>query len=235
MKIIPALTGPMSGKLGGMVASRNRGGQYFRRKAVPVNPDSTRQVEVRSNFATLISYWNNLLTPAERDSWTQWAANTPRIDSLGQTHILTGQNAFVGFNSLRLQAGLTVLEENTGVYNRGEAASIASAVFINTPPVALDVTLTYSANPSADGSALIYIGRPQNLSVNFYKGPYRFAQAVPVVENTPITINDIAETVWPYPIPENVKLPMRVVTTYVDGRYTDGFDTLVEPGTIPPP
>lgn len=235
MKIIPALTGPMSGKLGGMVASRNRGGQYFRRKAVPVNPDSTRQVEVRSNFATLISYWNNLLTPAERDSWTQWAANTPRIDSLGQTHILTGQNAFVGYNSLRLQAGLAVVEENTGVYNRGEAAAIASAEFINAPPVALDVTLTYASVPSANGNALIYIGRPQNLSVNFYKGPYRFTQAFPVIAGTPITINDIAETVWPYPIPENIKLPMRVVTTYVDGRYTDGFDTLVELGTIPTP
>lgn len=235
MKIIPALTGPMSGKLGGMVASRNRGGQYFRRKAVPVNPDTTRQVAVRSNFATLISYWNNLLTQAERESWIQWAANTPRIDSLGQTHILTGQNAFVGYNSLRLQAGLAVVEENTGVYNRGEAAAIESAQFVNVPPAALLITLAYSSVPSANGNALIYIGRPQNQSVNFYKGPYRFTQAVSITAGTPISINDIVESLWPYPIPENIKLPMRVVTTYVDGRYTDGFDTLVELGTIPTP
>ena len=97
MKIIPALTGPMSGKLGGMVASRNRGGQYFRRKAVPVNPDSNRQTAVRSNFATLISLYNNDLTPAQRQSWIQWAANTPRIDSLGQTHVLTGQKRLCRF------------------------------------------------------------------------------------------------------------------------------------------
>ena len=151
MKIIPALTGPMSGKLGGMVASRNRGGQYFRRKAVPVNPDSSLQVERRSAFASLISMWNNELTTPQREDWTVWAANTPRLDSLGQTHVLTGQNAFVGCNSLRVIAGQTILKVAPTIFNRGEALSFTNAAYDPGPPELLDINFSYGSLSSAPG------------------------------------------------------------------------------------
>lgn len=235
MKIIPALTGPMSGKLGGMVASRNRGGQYFRRKAVPVNPDSNRQTAVRSNFATLISLYNNDLTTAQRQSWIQWAANTPRIDSLGQTHVLTGQNAFVGSNSLRLLAGLPLVREITGPYNRGEASSVATAEFANLPPVSVDLTMNFSAPASDEGDSLIFFGRPQNSSVDFYKGPWRFTQVLAFSTNTPSTGITIEDNAWPFIIPENTRLPIKIVNIFDDGRYTDAFSGLFDLGAIPPP
>lgn len=235
MKIIPALTGPMSGKLGGMVASRNRGGQYFRRKAVPVNPDTGRQVQVRSNFATLISLWNNVLTPAERESWTQWAANTPRIDSLGQMHVLTGQNAFVGSNSLRLLAGQALVKEITGPYNRGESSSVARAEFGNPVPIVVDMDMNYSAPASDDGDSLIFFGRPVNATVNFYKGPWRLAMAQSFTGTTPSLNIEVPDTVWPWSIPENSRLPIKIVNIFDDGRYTDGFSGLFDLGAIPPP
>lgn len=235
MKIIPALTGPMSGKLGGMVASRNRGGQYFRRKAVPVNPDSNRQSAVRSNFATLISYWNNTLTPAERDSWSQWAANTPRIDSLGQTHVLTGQNAFVGCNSLQLLAGLPIIDENTGAYNRGESIVSTDGAFVNIPPVGIDLGVYYAASASANGNTMVFFGLPQNKSVNFYKGPYRYVDIKPITQGTPYSLSPIDDVDWPFVIPENVRLPVRLVNVFADGRYTDGFNGLIDLGVVPPP
>lgn len=235
MKIIPALTGPMSGKLGGMVASRNRGGQYFRRKAVPVNPDTGRQSEVRSNFATLISMWNNELTQSQRNSWIQWAANTPRIDSLGQTHILTGQNAFIGSNSLRLQAGLPLVLENTGAYNRGETVVVQSAEFVNSTPVSIELTLAFEAPASANANIIIHFGRPQNNSVEFYKNPFRFAKFDAVSQGADLTITPISNTLWPFAVPENTKLPVKTTVLYDDGRYTNGFISLTSLGVIPPP
>lgn len=235
MKIIPALTGPMSGKLGGMVASRNRGGQYFRRKAVPVNPDSTRQVAVRSNFATLISAWNNELTPEERESWIMWAANTPRIDSLGQSHILTGQNAFVGFNSLRLLAGEAIVTENTGVFNRGEAVAVGTIALINPGPPELEYNFVYNAPASGAGDSLIFIGRPQNLSTSFYKGPYRFTVKVPFTSGGAIADGSLVLTTLPYVISGNQNIPIKVVNVFDDGRYTASFESLLPVGSIPPP
>jgi hypothetical protein len=220
MKIIPALTGPMSGKLGGMVASRNRGGQYFRRKAVPINPDTNLQTARRSVFATLISQYNNGLTPAERASWTNWAANTPRIDSLGQTHVLTGQNAFVGYNALRIQGGGALVTTNTGVYNRGESARTVS--LIASSATAWDLNVAFSADTSEAGDLLVFLGRPQNPSVEFYKGPYRFAQAEAIAANTDIAVVDIGNiNALPFPAVVGEKLPIKLVMVYDDGRYTD--------------
>lgn len=235
MKIIPALTGPMSGKLGGIVASRNRGGQYFRRRSTPVNPNSQLQTEVRANFATLVSYWNNELDDSERQTWALWAANTPRLDSLGQTHVLTAQNAFIGFNSLRIQASLSILKENTGAYNRGEAISAASISYVNGPPVELDLALTYGANPSAAGVTLIYQGRPQNQTVNFYKGPYRFVRTYPITAGVPFTAFNMDPDDLPFPPGEDRNFPIRIVNLYNDGRYTNGFESIMPLGTIPPP
>ena len=42
-----------SGKLGGHVASKNRGGSYFRTKVTPTNPNSTSQAAVRSRLTAL--------------------------------------------------------------------------------------------------------------------------------------------------------------------------------------
>lgn len=226
MKIIPALTGPMSGKLGGMVASRNRGGQYFRRKAVPVNPDSTLQVQRRSAFASLIAQWNNNLTPAQREAWTVWALNTPRIDSLGQTHILTGQNAFVGANSLRMIAGQPVLAAAPTIFNRGEALSLNSVQYDPGPPALLDFAYSYGSLTSAAGRALLFLGRPQNESVEFFKGPYRFAGATVFSAGTANIFFSGDPADLPFLYGPNQKIPARVVTLYDDGRYSAGYDTI---------
>ena len=228
MKIIPAMTGPMSGKLGGMVASRNRGGQYFRRKAVPVNPDSPLQVARRSAFASLIALWNNELTPAERDGWTVWAANTPRIDSLGQTHVLTGQNAFVGCNSLRIIASQTVLRSAPTIFNRGEALSFTNAAYDPGPPALLDINFSYGALTSAAGRALLFMGKPQNESINFFKGPYKFVSSTVFTAGTANIFFSQDPALYPFTYGPDQKIPCRVVTLYDDGRYSAGYDVLVD-------
>lgn len=233
MKIIPALTGPMSGKLGGMVASRNRGGQYFRRKAAPVNPDTSLQSARRSAFASLISAWNNTLTDAQRATWTQWAANTPRLDSLGQTHVLTGQNAFVGYNTLLLQADGSFNTDNSGQFNRG--SSPTPVEFVSTSPTAYALNVTFDMPTDEDGFLLTYIGRPQNVTRNFFKGPYRFFKSQQV--NSPASTAVVAITslsTLPFPVTVGQLLPVYCVMVYADGRYTDKFrGSFVVPAPTP--
>lgn len=227
MKIIPAMTGPMSGKLGGMVASRNRGGQYFRRKAVPVNPDSTLQVDRRSAFASLIAMWSNDLSDAQRTAWATWAANTPRLDSLGQTIILTGQNAFVGCNTLRIIAGQAPLLAAPTIFNRGEALSITGAVYDAGPPALLDINFAYGSLTTGPGRALLFVGRPQNESVNFFKGPYKFMSSTTFTAGTANIYFSADPADYPYTYGPGQKIPCRVVTLYDDGRYSAGYDVLV--------
>jgi hypothetical protein len=105
---------------------------------------------------------------------------------------MTGQNAFISMNSVRMQAGHPV-------------ESIAPAVFagaVLTPPnlTIADVSaqlLTIAFSPTdiwataVLGGLNVFQGRPQNASVNFYKGPYQYAGTIdgnPVPLVSPLTV-----------------------------------------------
>lgn len=98
MKFLPGIAvGAASGSMGGVVASHNRGGQYFRRRATPVNPSSTYQAEVRAQLAGLSSGWR-ALTDEQRLAWDSAATSYVTVNSLGSSVQLTGQQLYIRAN-----------------------------------------------------------------------------------------------------------------------------------------
>ena len=93
--------GQMSGSLGGVTASRNKGGQFFRLRAIPTNPSTTAQLRARGNLATVSEDWQ-LLTSANRDAWTEWARQNPIVNALGDSILMSGHQSFVKLGSRRL-------------------------------------------------------------------------------------------------------------------------------------
>lgn len=96
------LVGQLSGKIGGMVASRNRYGTYFRRRAHPTRATSELAIATKSRLSTASNGWIGL-TDAQREAWRVWAANNPIVDRLGEKQVLQGNAAFVKINALRLR------------------------------------------------------------------------------------------------------------------------------------
>ena len=120
--------GQLSGSIGGHTYSHNKGGQYIRRRSIPVNPTSTRQTLSRSRLATASAAWG-ALTPDQRASWNTYAEVHPVTDALGSSIQLSGQQAYVAL-SARCQA--------MGV----ASPPTAPATEIPTPPGTVVVTLT---------------------------------------------------------------------------------------------
>ena len=87
----------ISGTIGGQVYSRNRGGAYIRTWVKPVNPNTTAQSATRSLFGNLSNNWR-ALTEAQRTTWNTGSANFPRVDRIGETIVLSGQQLFMSFN-----------------------------------------------------------------------------------------------------------------------------------------
>jgi len=105
MKFIPGpLAAQLSGKLGGAVASHNRGGPYFRRRAKPVISTTQFSEDIKSTFATVSSAWSDL-SAASRQAYTLWAANNPITDRIGQKITLDGHAAYLKVNALQVAAG----------------------------------------------------------------------------------------------------------------------------------
>lgn len=96
-----------SGKLGGTVFSRGRGGSYVRTRVMPSNPQSIAQQAVRATFGAISSAWRSL-TETQRDEWNAITADYPVQNRLGETKILSGKALFQKLNMNLLEAGKTM-------------------------------------------------------------------------------------------------------------------------------
>jgi hypothetical protein len=106
--------GPMasaiSGSIGGTTYSRNRYGVYARRRAIPVQPNTPFQLNIRALLANISQQFKNLTTD-QIQSWTTWAATNPIVDVLGNQQILQANSCFIKLNHRLLQAGDTIIND----------------------------------------------------------------------------------------------------------------------------
>lgn len=232
MKISTGLAGEMSGSIGGITASHNRGGAYLRRRAIPTNPATARQDDVRSGFASAVNAWTNVLTEQQREEWRVFAANTPTVDTLGNPLVLTGQQAYIKANQIRLQISGTLQNNAPEDFNNGPSPVFAvSNPFFDLTDDTLTVGGTIPGTAPAGGVLVLYIGKSQNPSRTFYKGPYQLAWQNPfsAAASTWTVEVDITDPEYTsdYPIIVGNKTPMRVVLVYNDGRVSTPLSALL--------
>jgi hypothetical protein len=208
VKFKSAVITQASGSIGGLTASHNRGGMYFRARAIPVNPGSPQQDGVRSAFSSLATAWTDDLTPAQRDGWNDYATNAIVTDVFGDERRISGINHFIRSNALRLQAGLAQINV---------APLFTTGVTFGTPTIdAWDLALQeidIAYNPAlwrtqTGGALLTFISRPQGTGITYFRGPYRFAGAI------------LGDSGSPPSSPQTLSLPFTYAATQVAFGYT---------------
>lgn len=242
MKFTPLMAGSMSGSMGGCTASHNKGGPYFRRRAVPTNPNTTRQQAIRTAMGAIANHWSTQLTEPELQAWRDYAANTPVTNTLGQTITLSGANIFARWNVVQQQLAiasgvpLTIQNAAPTTFNTGSPITNVdsfSGVF-TTPPGTVSVSYSVAGLASDDGDVLVYIAPPQTLGTRFYKGPYQLAavDSITAADDAgtigPITI---ATAWWSSTTPiaawDGLQIPVKVRILYDDGRLSETWRALV--------
>lgn len=114
-------------KIGGHVASKNKGGNYLKTKSTPTNPQTAAQSAVRSAFGALAQSWRGL-TAAQRASWNSGASNFPYTDIFGDSKVLSGFGLFMQLNGNLNAVGATLL---TTCPSPASVDSITSLTFEN--------------------------------------------------------------------------------------------------------
>jgi hypothetical protein len=217
----------MSGSLAGITASHNAGGQYFRARAIPVNPGSIYQTAVRAALAGIVGRWVNTLTQLQRDAWEVYAQNVPVTDRLGATRQRTGLNWYIACNVPRVQSGVILPTPyiDTAPIIFSQAALTPPAIVSATAAtevLSMSFTNTDGWAIAVGGALLVYTGLPQNASVVSYKGPYRYAgkiagAVVPPTSPLPIT------AAYPFGVGNRVHILCKAIQT--DGRTSPSFRT----------
>lgn len=226
MLIKSALLTQASGSTGGMTASHNRGGMYLRSRAIPTNPNTGRQVVVRGILSALVVAWNNTLTPTQRENWNTYATNTPVVNVLGDSKNLSGINMYCRCNVPRIQAGLARIDNAPTTFNLGAMTNptLVSAT-AGTGIVVVSFTNTDAWATATGGALLIYLSRPQNAGVNFFRGPYAYAGRVNGLVVPPTSPANITA---PFPFTAGSRVFARIRASLADGRLTaDWFGGVV--------
>ena len=222
MKFKSVIIAQASGSIGGTTFSRNRGGAYVRNRSVPTNPASPQQVAVRATVADLTSAWLDTLTDAQRRAWETYAANVPLVDPLGEPRNVGGIAMYVRSNVPREQAGLARVDDAPTVFNLGEFTAPSFGTIsagAGTAEVNFEVTDAWVNEDDAVMGVLL--SRGQNASINFFKGPYRFAGGILGDAATPPT--SPATITLPFPVAEAQKVFGQFRVMRVDGRTSDPF------------
>lgn len=114
----------ISGKAGGSVYSRNRGGAYVKNFVIPTNTFTELRQQVRAMFGAISSAWRNL-TQSQRNSWAAQSPNYPYTNKVGDSKTLSGIALHNSLNTNLMTAGLPMIA--TAVAPQGTNGIIGSS------------------------------------------------------------------------------------------------------------
>jgi hypothetical protein len=211
------------GSISGTTYSRNRFGQYKRRRAVPTQPRTPYQMSVRSFFGNISSLWRTL-DQSVQELWRAFAERIVRTDALGNPIRLTGSQAFVMLNAMRRQLGLAI--------TRNAPPDVGSPPAIASVSLAVDTTVgqfevRFAPSP-LQGAILIEATPPLSAGVNSVgRSRFRFIRAVrPASFGGTIAspVNIYTEYIARFGVPpERSKIFVRVVPVDYESADTAGF------------
>lgn len=210
----------MSGSIAGNVHARNRFGNYIRPRTKPVNPNSDRQEKARTIISYLAEYWHGDLDGTQRGLWDDYAAAVGRKNRIGETIHLTGFNHFIRSNAAQMAIGETVIPDAPSILSLPEKDPLL--VCTEEDITAQTFTFTcdtegWTPNDDPKFGVLIYQGRPQLASRNFFATPWRLMDFIDATEGAAGT--GTLEAAFPFALGQKVWFQARVIT--VSGRLSD--------------
>jgi len=148
--IIPgAMVSQASGRIGGTIFSRNRGGAYVRNGSIPTTVTTPFAQHIKAVTAAQSQAWAGLDAEVQ-EQWREWATQNPVINRLGQSRTLSGHQAFVQINGRLVYAGFAALVSPP--IGEAPAPFVPGTVTFVDDPLGLKVAFT--PTPAPDGVAV---------------------------------------------------------------------------------
>jgi hypothetical protein len=157
------------GKIGGHVASKNRGGAYLRTKVTPVNPQTSFQNTARNRVTTLSQAWRGL-TATQQAAWNSAVSNWQKTDIFGDLKSPSGINLYVRLNANLSQIGVAAIATPPSPNTVVGPVTLALTATAGTP----SLSLVYTATPVPAATTWIVRMTPQvSAGKSFVKSLFR--------------------------------------------------------------
>ncbi len=169
------------GKIGGHVASKNRGGAYLRTKVTPTNPQTSFQNAVRNRLTSFSQGWKSL-TQAQRDSWNEAVSNFAKTDIFGDIKQPTGLNLYVKLNSNLASVSVAAISLPPLPGSVEAALTLAPECAAGTPVV----SIVYTPTPvPADTAFILSATKQVSPGRSFLKNEFRELLVLDAADTSP--------------------------------------------------
>jgi len=158
-----------SGKLGGHVYAKNRGGNYVRTKATPLNPQTSYQTAVRNTFTTLAQSWRTL-TQTQIAAWNSAVTQFQSTNVFGSLKSPSGENLYIRLNTNILTAGGTVINVPPAAGAAPQVSTVSVTSAAGTPAI----SIVFTPTPVPANTAYVIEATPMlSPGKNFVKNQFR--------------------------------------------------------------
>ena len=130
------LISSIRGKVGGSIFQLSRSGNILKSLTIPVNRRTLLQNKTRNNTFIILQKWLGL-SDAQRTVWSAYVQYNPILQKNGLNLHITGHQAFIKFNSYRLEYNLPFLI--APIFNKCDLTPIT--ITITTNGVVLTATI----------------------------------------------------------------------------------------------
>jgi len=98
------VVGQVSGRIGSVIFSHNKGGPYIRNGTIPTTVTTSYAMAQKARMTELAQDWAGL-TAAQRQAWKTWAEQNPITNRLGKQSTLPAHAAYIQINARLLLSG----------------------------------------------------------------------------------------------------------------------------------
>lgn len=215
-----------SGGLGNVVGQRARGGiKYLRKRNKPANPNTAGQATMRSILSALAGHWHETLTQSQRNAWDAYA---DAVLPGGIKH--TGQNWYIGANSIRLQSNTEEpgspiqnarIDDGPTVLSQATLSPVAVNTFTAPDSISLafDVTDLWDTDDTGSAALIAWASPPLSPSARYNDQGHRYAKRVRSgLGFSPVT--SPRTFALPFPIQVGQRVIVYLRCTNADGRFS---------------
>jgi hypothetical protein len=193
---------------------------YARARGLPTNPNTAAQQAVRNAISELATAWSQTLTTAQRDAWLTYAVNVPVTDSLGDPLTLSGQQMYIRSNVPRLRAGLARVDDGPVIMQMASLNTVSLTVAASGGNVVVEFDDEQDWVDEDDGGLIIQLSRQMSPVINYFAGPYRFAELIEGDSITPPTSPDTVANPYGDVYAIDNKVAARITLSRADGRLS---------------
>jgi hypothetical protein len=160
------LVNELRGKLGGVVFSKSKQGNYVKRLSICVDRKSDIQLEQRGLNSILSQNWR-LLDSSSQLLWINLALQCPLTDSLGHTYYLSGFQIYMRLNRNLQACNSATITTPLGINQNIISPFLSFSFDIITSPGSEDMKFNFSEAIPADQKVIIESTGPTSLGIYY--------------------------------------------------------------------